>query len=216
MNQDPQEQIEDFFSHYTSLRYQKGERILRENEHPSGVFYIRSGIVRMYLISEEGNELTILSDCQTIFPLRWVLADLPNIYNDQAMNTVELWRAPRDTFMELIQENPDLLMEVTGQLLNDVSALVYRMQHLVFGNAYAKVASTVLTAAKRFGSSDATVGGTMISIHLTHQQIADSAGVTRETASLEMKKLKEKELITYQGRSIVVRDMKALARASFL
>ena len=213
----PEEKVLDFFSHYTLMRYQKNERILRENENPSGVFLLQRGIVRVYLISEEGNELTVMMEPEgSIFPLRWVINDLPNIYNYQTMNPVELWRAPKDGFLEFLEHNPDVLMLITQQLSTDVNVLIYRLQHVVFGNAQAKVASIVLTAAKRFGHLEDNGKITTVEVPLTHQQIADSAGVTRETASLEMKKLKEKGLINYQGRSLVIMDMDRLVQASFL
>jgi CRP-like cAMP-binding protein len=207
----------DFFSHYTLVRYDKNERILRENESPSGVYYIREGIVRAYLISEEGNELTILMQpAGNIFSMRWALSNQPNIYNYQAMNPVELWRAPRDAYIQFLKENPESLFFLTEQLVEESSALVYRMQHTIFGNAYAKVAAVVLTAAKRFGESEKNTANVLIQVPLTHQQIADSAGITRETASLEMKKLKDNGLIGYNGRSLIIHDLEQLGKASFL
>lgn len=209
--------VEEFFSHYTSMRYDKAERILRENEEPSGVFLIKSGIVREYLISEEGNELSIMLQPETsIFPLRWALNRQPNIYNYQAMGPVEVWRAPRDAFERFLVEHPEQLMALTKQVINDTSTLVYRMQHIVFGNAQAKVASVVLTAAKRFGSNDGDGKPLKVSIALTHQQIADTAGVTRETASLEMKKLQETGLIAYEGRIIVITELAKLSKLAYL
>ncbi len=37
----PTQQLEEFFSHYTTVRYEKGERILREYDSPSGVFFLK-------------------------------------------------------------------------------------------------------------------------------------------------------------------------------
>lgn len=210
-------QLEEFFSHYTSVKYDKGERILREYDSPSGVFYIKSGVVRIYLISEEGNELTaLLHSPESVLPLRWALTGIANIYNYQAMNDVELYRAPREGFQEFLKNHPEANIQIMNQLVNDGSALVYRMQHIVFGNAHSKVASVVLTAAKRFSTDNAALGGKLVQVPLTHQQIADSAGITRETASLEMKKLKEEGLISYKGRTLVIHDIEALSKASFL
>lgn len=217
MQQTATQKLTEFFSHYTSLKYDKGERILRENETPSGVFLINKGVVRMYLISEEANELTVIMhpEC-TLFPARWVLGGQTNIYNYQAMTAVEVWRAPREALLEFFQENPDVVFHFSEQLMFDFSALVYRMQHIVFGNAHAKVASIVLTAAKRFGEHNSHTNQTSVLVPLTHQQIADSAGITRETASLEMKKLKDEGIITYRGRTIVINDLEKLGKVSFL
>lgn len=211
------QKLEEFFSHYTSVKYEKGERILREYDSPTGVFYIKKGVVRIYLISEEGNELTaLLHSTKSILPLRWALNEQPNIYNYQAMNSVEMYRAPREEFQNFIQTNIDAYSQVTEQLVNDCSALVYRMQHIVFGNAHSKVASVVLTAAKRFSIVNEKDNLLIVELPLTHQQIADSAGITRETASLEMKKLKEKGLISYKGRSLIINNLEALTKAAYL
>ena len=207
--------LEQFFSRYTSQTYDKGERILRENETPSGIYLIKEGIVRTYLISEQGTEFTaFMKKANAIFPLRWAVDLQPNVHNYQAMTAVILWRAPREAFLAFLQQNSDVLMELVSHLSFEVSALIYRMQHLVFGNAQAKVASVVLTAARRFG--DGGVGKITVQVPLTHQQIADSAGISRETASLEMKKLKEEGIISYKGRTIVIHDPDRLSQVCFL
>ena len=210
------DRLKEFFSHYTALKYDKNERILRENENPTGVFFVSKGITRLYLISDEGNELTVIMQPEeTVFPLRWAVDNQTNIYNYQAMTPVELWRAPREEFLKFLTENPDITLGLLSQQMFDFSALVYRMQHIVFGNAHAKVASIVLTAAKRFGEAQED-GGTLVQVPMTHQQIADSAGITRETASLEMKKLKDEGIINYKGRTIIINDMEQLGKVSYL
>lgn len=217
MNLTPDQQLKEFFSHYTTVRFEKGERILREYDNPTGVFYLKTGIVRIYLISEEGNELTaLLHSPQSILPLRWAVTNQSNIYNYQALNEVEMYRAPRGEFQEFLKKHPDVCYYIAEQLANDNSALIYRMQHIVFGNAHSKVASVVLVAAKRFSSQNETSDGVTVSFPLTHQQIADSAGITRETASLEMKKLKEDGFISYKGRTLIVNDIEALQKIAFL
>ncbi|MEI6478060.1 MAG: Crp/Fnr family transcriptional regulator [bacterium] len=211
------QQLEEFFSHYTTVSFDKGERILREYDSPNGVFYIKKGVARIYLISEEGNELTaLLHSPKSILPLRWAMTGLPNIYNYQAMTAVEMYRAPREGFQDFLKHHPEACFQVSQQLVADCSALVYRMQHIVFGNAHSKVSSVVLTAAKRFSVKNEKNGDMIVEVPFTHQQIADSAGITRETASLEMKKLKEEGLISYKGRSLIIHDMESLAKASFL
>jgi len=210
-------EIDEFFQPFTHLVYKKGERILRENETPSGVFYLKKGIVRSYFISEEGNELTIIMrEPGTIFPLRWALAEQPNIYNYQAMKDSEILRAPAEAFKKFVKNDLEVMNAVNNQLINDFNALAYRLQHIVFGNAYSKVASVVLTAAKRFGTSNKANKSVTVDVPLTHQQIAESAGVTRETASLEMKKLKTDKIINYSGRTLTVIDMEQLAKVSYL
>jgi CRP/FNR family transcriptional regulator len=211
--------IKEFFSHYTSVSYKKGERIIREHENPNHVFFIIDGIVRKYLISEEGEEFTaLLHPAGSIFPLRWLLPDTKNIYNFDALTDVEVYRAPQAQLHTYLLENKDSLLLVTQQLLDERNSLIYRLQHTVFGNASSKVASALLIAAKQFENAPEKrkTAGTQAEVPLTHQQIADLVGITRETTSVELKKLENRKLITYQGRTIVINDPVGLRKVSLL
>ncbi|HLL60452.1 MAG TPA: Crp/Fnr family transcriptional regulator, partial [Candidatus Nitrosocosmicus sp.] len=127
---------------------------------------------------------------------------------------VEVYCAPKNEFLEYVKKDSQAMTEVTNQILYDYAALIYRMQHIVFGNAYAKVASIILTAAKQFGEKSGE--DISVPIRLTHQQIALSAGITRETASIEIKKLEKKGIIGYKGRMMEVKNLSKLEEEAFL
>ena len=88
------------------------------------------------------------------------------------------------------------------------------MEYLVFGNACNKVASILLICAERFGQKMAY--GTLITIPLTHKNIANLVGITRETTSVEIKKFEKKGLIAYRGRLIVVKNEDLLRKEAIL
>lgn len=211
------EKIREFFGKYPLITYKKGERMIREHDNPSHVLFLASGIARAYLISQEGNELTaLLYAPSSIFPTRGLLASLPNIYNFDAVTDVEVRRAPEDETLDFIDENADVLALISQQLIQDQSALIYRLQHTVFGNAQAKVAAVIVTLAVQFSNHKESNDNILINMPFTHQQIADSAGITRETASLEMKKLENSGLIGYKGRTLLVKDLVGLRKISYL
>ncbi len=207
--------IQTFFSQYKVITFKKNETILRAEATPQGVYYIKSGHVRLYLISEDGVEFTvIIYKAGDIIPLKWALNKVENIYYYEALSPVEVYCAPKNDFLDLMKKNAEAAMHITNQIVFDYSALIYRMQHIVFGNAQAKVASIILTAAKRFGEKNGK--DISVPIRLTHQQIALSAGITRETASIEIKKFENKGFIGYDGRLMVIKDMEKLEKEAFL
>jgi len=89
-----------------------------------------------------------------------------------------------------------------------------RMEYLVFGNAYAKVASIIIICAERFGRKRGKK--IVIQVPLTHNDIANLVGITRETASLELKKLENKGLIDYERHLLLVKNLKGLREESLL
>lgn len=206
-------EIERFFSKSTSQRFRRGETILRAGETPPGVFYLKKGFVRLYSVSESGEELTLtIFKPGDIFPISWAVADSPNNYFLDAMTSSEMWRIGQKKFVSFVKENPDELYELTGKIMVRLLGLLRRMEYIVFGNSRTKIASILCIFVERFGRK--TKGGFLIEVPLTHKDIANLVGIARETTSLEMGKLKDKGIIDYSGRTILVRSLTRLKRES--
>lgn len=215
MNAKSVEELGFFFSQFKKFNFKKREMILRVGDEPRGVMYLKRGYVRLYSISKEGEELTlIIYKPDDIFPIVWAINNTPNEYYFEAMTPSEIYRVPREKFLIFLKENPDVLFELTSKILSRFRGVLHRMEYLVFGNAYNKVASILLICAERFGGKEGSK--IIIQVPLTHKDIANLLGVTRETTSLEIKKLARKGIIDYQGRLIMVKNPRALEKESLL
>lgn len=211
----PSKKLETFFAQFKLLFYKKGEAILRPDDLPPGVFYLKKGYVKLYSLCREGEELSlILFKPGDFFPIGWVINNKIDPYYLDAMTPVEVWRAPREKFLEFIKADPDVFFELTSKMLMRLGGLLQRMEHLVFGNAGDKVASILVICALRFGEKEEK--GIVIQVPLFHKEIGALVGLTRETVSLEMKKLEKENIIDYQGRLIIVKNFKKLEEESLL
>lgn len=202
-----------FFEQFKQFDYKKHEIILRPYDMPSGIFYLQKGYVRAYSTSREGKELTIIIfKPEDVFPYSWAISNIQNKYYYEAMTLVEVRRVSKEELLNFINNNPDILFTLSNRIVVRMMGLAQRMEYLVFGNAYKKVASILLICAERFGIREKN--NVAIQVPLTHKDIASLVGVTRETASIEMKKLEKRELIMHQGRFMVVKDMNRLKKES--
>lgn len=207
--------LETFISQFRPTPCRKKDVILQAEESCSFIFYIKSGYVRAYRVSEQGEELTlIILKPGDFFPIIGGVGEVLNNYYLEAITPLEFIRIPQKRFLQFLDVNPDVFNELVNNLLVRFSGLLTRIEYLVFGNAYRKVASTILVCAKRFGTNH--VNGIVLELPLTHKDIANLVGITRETTCLEMKKLERKGLISHQGRLLVVSDMKRLEEESLL
>jgi len=207
------ERLDKFFSRYKKIHYKKGELILRGGDSPQGVYFIQRGYVKDYSISKEGEELTlIIFKPEDFFPMQWVFNNTPNAHYFEAMTEVLLWRCPKTDFIDFIEANPKIFFELTSHIMLRLGGLTQRMEYLVFGNAYQKVASIIMICAERFGEKKGN--GKIIHIPLTHREVAMLVGMTRETVSIEIKKLERKGIIEYKGRSIFVKNLAKLKEES--
>lgn len=205
--------LEQFFQTSKLYSYKKRTLISHPHDTPSTVFFIKNGYVRVYRITEDGEELTVtILKPKDFFPLSYGIATPSNQYHLEAITALELWKAPQDQFLQFIKTNPELLYDLTTRILVSFDDVLFRMENLLFCNAYVKVAATLLMCAKGFGED--FNGKTRVKVPLTHRDIATLIGITRETTSLEMKKLEKQGLLEKSGRFIVVKDLKRLESLS--
>ncbi len=209
------QKLNNFFSKYKKYSYKKGEVILRGGDAPQGVYFIDKGYVRDYSISKDGEELTlIIFKPKDFFPMQWVFNNKINQHGFEAMTTVDLWRCPKEDFINFIKENPEIFFELTSHITLRLSGIMQRMEYLVFGNAHEKVASILMICVERFGEKKGKQ--ILIPISLTHRDLAMLIGMTRETVSIEVKKLERKGIIGYKKHLIVVKNVKKLQIASLI
>ena len=203
------EKLEVFFSHYPISTHSKGEIVIKAGEPPAGVFYLKKGAIRQYSISPEGDEMTMnLYKPHAFFPMMWAINDAPNRFYFEAIEDVELCKAPRQDMVAFLKKEPEILFDLTSRILKGLDGVLAKMEYLMTGNAQSKVIFTLLNTAYRFGQRDKQ--SITITLQMTHRELAALSGVTRETFTREMKKLEGKKLIVVEHHAITISDINAL------
>ena len=205
-----------FFSRKPSRVYKKGEMILMPGDPVSDVYYVETGLVRLYCLLGDGKELTLnVFKPQSYFPMFLILNTAANVHYFQAMTATKLSKVTKKDIMNFITREPDVLMDFTKRLSVGLHGLMTSIQYSLFGSVHTRTISALLLLEKRFGQplSDGSVD---ITIPVTHQDIANMIGVARETASLEMEKLAKKKLITDTRRKITILDISQLEEEALI
>ncbi len=203
--------IDVFFAPFPPMTYKKGEIILRAEDAPFGVYFLKSGYVRQYLLSPSGETFIVhIYKPGSFFPLTWILNDTPNLHHFEAMTPATIVRAPKETFVDFIRSNPQALMYASQRLAAGLSGFITRVSQLVLDDAYTKTILLVLYYAENFGIK--TKEGIELQIPLTHREIASWIGTTRETASLQVETLVKKGLLATRGRLLIIKDLLSLQK----
>lgn len=212
MTQDLKRKLEDFFEGQGVRAYKKGETIIRADDEPTGVFLIKSGYVKMSTTFRNGTETAVnIYKPGTFFPMTWAIAEIPNVYNYQALSVVKLYKAPKDEFIAFIKSSPDVLFDLMKRVFIGLEGTLFNLKNLLHGNSYQRVAVILYMMAKRFGLKKKD-GEVKIAIPVTHFDISHYAGLTRETTTIMVNKLIKAGILKHEKRSIVVRDMAALKK----
>ncbi len=207
------QKIRKFFQKFPSIEYKKRETLLRAEDDPQGIYYLSRGYVRMYILTNDGEELTLnIFKSGNIFPLSWAIEQIANEYFFETMTESRIFRSSVEEFVEFIESDKEILFELTRSLVHRLDRVHKRIQYLTMGDSSTKVINILLMLARRMGREGEV--GLIIDTPVTHQDIANLAGITRETVGLEIKKLKEKGLITMKGRLYVLKNLDKLQTKS--
>ena len=210
MDEEIAKKIEKFFTQFKHLKYKKGEILVRADDEPSGIFYLVSGNVRKYAISQKGDELVVnIFKPISFFPMSWAINDEKNEYFYDALTAVEIYRAPKEKTLEFIKNNPDVLYDLMSRVYKGTDGLMRKMTYLMAGNAYARLLTEIIIHAKRFGEKSEN-NTSRVELRVSEKELASQAGMTRETVSREMKELKDKGLVTFNKNLLIIKSIKAL------
>jgi len=215
MKQSLQKLDEEFFAKFNSTqKFKKNQLIFGPGAEPSGVFYIKTGFVRLYTISESGKEITFnIFKPGAYFSMIWALNDAPNIYFYESLTDVSLLKAPKNEVVKYVENNPGFLYDLTKRTLNGLDGVTKLMEALLTGNAYQQVASVLLVLTRRFGKNGKG-NEIIIDLPLTHRIIGTLAALSRESTSLELEKLTKAKIISQKDHLIVIKDLKKLEEKS--
>jgi CRP-like cAMP-binding protein len=204
-----QQKLAYFFSQYPAKKFKKGEVLIESDKAPDGVFYLKDGVVINYAVSEQGQEL-ILNTFKAVsfFPMGYALNDSLSPYYYQAQTEVEVYQAPKDKVVEFIKQNPEVMFDLLKRIYRGLDGYMQRMEYLMIGQAYKRLVTELMIAAKRFGEKNGQA--TTIKLHFTQQELASLTGEARETISREMKILQDKGLIQIKDKLIEIPDLTKL------
>lgn len=180
-------------------QYPKKSTILFQGEVPDSVLLLRNGLVKVYGITGDGDQrtLTILS-AGDIFPMSWVFGKSPAcIYYFEAMTDCTVIAVSKEVYESGVEQDPDLKDQIYRNYLSHYVAATMHIYALEHSYAQDKIIYILQYLATRFGEPQAD-GNQKIALRLSHQDIAEMVGITRETAAVELHKLKSRGLIKYE------------------
>ncbi len=125
-----------------------------------------------------------------------------------AMEETEIVKIPHTLVDDFMREDPGLAPAVFTLLLQRTRETEDRIESLLFRNVEGRVIGFLLKAADRWGVPSPR--GTLISAPITHLEIAQAIGSTRETVTLTLGALRKEGLLDVAGRRLIVRNRERL------
>ena len=181
---------------------ERGEIILLEGESAEVLFFVASGVVKVFKTSTEGKEqiLSIVRPGESFNDVP-IFDGGPNPASAQAMGPVVLYGMRKNELKVALQNYPPVALNIIKVLAERVRQLVSLVEDLSFRHVIGRVAKILLEHA-----GDGASPGR----RLTQQEMAAIAGTSREVVSRSLKALEEDGVIKLDRHRIVITDKEAL------
>lgn len=205
------DKIHAAFSKYPKRTYPKGQILVFADESPDYIFYIVSGRVRKYDVSYRGDEVIVnVFQPPSFFPMSWAINHTPNKFFYKAETKVELHTVPAAAAVEFLKANPDVMFDLLSRIYKGMDGLLGRMVHLMAGTARSRLLYELIIECRRFGTEQPN--GSII-LSTNEVDLAARSGLSRETVSREMSKIKEQSWVEVANKNIIVKDVAELEKS---
>lgn len=198
------ESLGEVASHFRERSYPKNSVIFLEDETGDYMYVVRTGRVKVVLQLASGKE-TILAfhDAGEFFGEMSLLDGGTTPASVIAVAPTTILSLSRRDFHNLL-EDPKVnraMMRILCQRCREAWAQV---EMLTLNHAEARIRVLLERLCRTAGSEGA--GGVTIGARLTHRELADMAGITRESASRAVSRLQKRGLLRVEDGHLVVPD----------
>jgi CRP/FNR family transcriptional regulator len=201
--------------HAIRRTFKKQSILLYQGEAPRDAFVVVNGVVKTYSINSAGEEQIATFETRgDIFPTAWIFHKATTtIYYYEALTDVEVLAVSQGDMDRLLQDDTGLREILIDYFASRYTGLLMRITALEQSRAREKIMFTLYYLMFRYGQQrPAKTGVYTISLKLTHSVIAALVGLTRETTTNELSKLRNEKILTYVTHQYSV-DKAKLERA---
>ncbi len=186
-----------------------GTILFQEGDMGEALYILQKGLVKLSKVDLGGYEKTLaILQPPEFFGEMALLGDKARSASAVTLGATEAYLLFEDDFHKLIQAYPQVSINLTTTLAQRLSGTNDEAQILSYKDAQGRVAY-VLLRLYRSGVIELSEDGTA-KVQLTHQELANLAGTSRETVTRALKVLEKQEVIRTRPKEIVVIDIDGL------
>jgi len=173
-------QFRDLDKTGSTRKLEKGDYIFRSGESASCVYFLKSGKVKVSSIATSGKEV-ILWFCfgGDIFGMAESMQCGEREVNAQACNHPEVLSIPQSCFNSFLFEHPQVMFLLLQVVTSRLRCLSDTLANVAGEQVNKRFARLLFWLCTRYGQSEGE--GMVMNVQLTHQEIADMIGATRQT-----------------------------------
>jgi CRP-like cAMP-binding protein len=211
---DAQQAFIEFVESFPQESFLKNTVFIKAEEVAPAFFYLEKGCVKMSTVSQKGQNLTLhIYYPGACFPLLSLVSTQETAaYDFESLTPVTIRRISRESFQEFLKTHNEVCYEFLLRMTKGTQGLLRKIEQTAALSARQQVASLLLYFTRHFQEKLGGADTIQLPLKLTHQDIADWLGLTRENTSLQMKKLEKEGFVKKEEGQVVVMNVEGLRK----
>lgn len=207
----PKSSLEELERVKYASAYPQGAVLFVEGQAPRGVYMICSGRVKLSTTSRDGKTLILrIAQPGEVLGLHATVSGRPYELTGETLQPCQLDFIRRDDFLRLLQHHADACLNAAQHLSQNCQSAYEMIRSLGLSHSVAeKLARLFLEWAS---DGETTKEGIRIKIALTHEEIAQLIGTSRETVTRVLSEFRQKKLAQLRGSTLMILDKPALEK----
>jgi CRP/FNR family transcriptional regulator len=207
----PKQSVEDLDKIKYASSFPPGAVLFVEGQSPRGVYIICSGRVKLTTTSREGKTLILrIAQAGEILGLHGTVSGRPYELTAETLQPCQLDFVKREEFLKFLQSHGDACLHAAQHLSHDCQSAYDMIRSLGLSHSVSEKLARLLLEWAHGGEE--TKEGIRIKIALTHEEIAQLIGTSRETVTRVLGEFREKEFAQLRGSTLLIRNKTALEK----
>ncbi len=191
--------------------YPKSAMLFIEGQQPRGVFVLCTGKAKLSTSSREGKTIIIkISEPGDVLGLNATISNHPYEVTAEMIEPGQANFITRAALLHFLREHGEVALRVAEQLSQNYYTAYEEIRTLGLATSPAEKFAKLLLSWD--SGKKQTNGSKQIKLTLTHEEIAEMIGTTRETVSRLFSDFKKKQLLQLKGSNLVIRNKPALEK----
>jgi CRP/FNR family transcriptional regulator, cyclic AMP receptor protein len=204
----PAAALKDFNAIKSSSVYPEGAMLFLEKQEPRGIFILCEGQVKLSISSAEGKTLILqIAKAGEVLGLMAALAGTSYEVTAETLRPCQVAFVRRDDFLRFLAQHSETNAGVVRQLAAQYQFACEQLRTVgLAASAHEKLAKLLLDwTAEGSGAKDGRV-----TVPLTHEEIAEFIGSSRETVTRTFSEFKSQRLVTLKGSTLTIANRAGL------
>lgn len=202
--------LEDWAAMEHAHSYGPNITLFAEKEEARGLFVVLEGEVRLSINSSEGKRLSLrIARKGDVLGLSSALSGGPYEMTAETLYPAKVALVGRREFLGFLSRHPELYMNITEELSRHVSMACHQLRTVgLAATAPEKLARLLLEWSENELSTDSCG---RVRFSLTHEEIGEFIGASRETVTRTLSTFKHRRLVSFRGSMLEIPNRMALA-----